>query len=80
VLRGDPSGYGYWVAVTLLTGASVFAVGAVTENRRYGLTRWLRARLSALVGSAAAQSQGQPEYSRGSVQPQEQGVGSGARD
>ncbi len=50
VLRGDNSGYGNWARVTLLVALSIALVGTVTENRRRGLTRWLRARLQALGG------------------------------
>jgi len=45
VLRGDPRGYANWWAVTALMALSVAAVGAVTENRRHGLTLWIRLRL-----------------------------------
>lgn len=37
VLRGDPSGYGYWLATTILMAASVGIVGYFTENKRHGL-------------------------------------------
>lgn len=37
VLRGDPSGYGYWLATTMLMAASVGIVGYFTENKRHGL-------------------------------------------
>lgn len=45
VLRGDPKGYGNWLAVTALTAASVLFVGHFTESRRHGLRTWLLARL-----------------------------------
>ena len=47
VLRGDIRGYGNWVLVTLLVAVSIAVVGTVTENRRRGLTRWIRAQLVA---------------------------------
>lgn len=50
VLRGDPKGYGNWWAVTALTALSIGVIGSVTENRRRGLTRWIRTRLQALAG------------------------------
>ena len=43
VLRGDPKGYRNWALTTVLVALSVAVVGTVTENRRYLLTRWLRA-------------------------------------
>jgi peptidoglycan/LPS O-acetylase OafA/YrhL len=45
VLRGDNRGYGNWMLVTLLVALSIAIVGTVTENRRRGLTRSIRARL-----------------------------------
>jgi peptidoglycan/LPS O-acetylase OafA/YrhL len=57
VLRGDPKGYGNWIAVTCLVAVSVGLVGAATEMRRHVLTRWIRSRLrsikprGALLGS-----------------------------
>jgi peptidoglycan/LPS O-acetylase OafA/YrhL len=45
VLQGDNRGYGNWLRVTLLVAVSVALVGTVTENRRRGLTRWIRANL-----------------------------------
>lgn len=45
VLHGDNRGYGNWVLVTLLVALSIAVVGTVTENRRRGLTQWIRARL-----------------------------------
>ena len=48
VLRGDPSGYGYWWAVTGLTALSVVGVGAVTEHRRQGLRQALQRGLQRL--------------------------------
>ena len=47
VLRGDNRGYGNWLLVTLLVAVSIAVVGTVTENRRRGLTQWIRARLVA---------------------------------
>lgn len=54
VLRGDNRGYANWALVTLLVAASIWLVGAITENRRHGLTRWLRARLVTLPWPMAA--------------------------
>ncbi|MDP3224328.1 MAG: hypothetical protein Q8M96_14450, partial [Rubrivivax sp.] len=53
VLQGDNSGYGNWVLVTLLVAVCVAVVGTVTENRRRGLTRWIKSRLVA-TGSRLA--------------------------
>jgi len=39
VLRGDPSGYGYWLATTVLMAASVGIIGYFTENKRHGLRK-----------------------------------------
>lgn len=50
VLRGDPRGYGNWWAVTALVAVSVVLVGHITENRRRGLTQWIRQRLQGLAG------------------------------
>ena len=56
-MRGDPKGYGNWIAVTCLVAVSVGLVGAATEMRRHVLTRWIRSRLrsikprGALLGS-----------------------------
>lgn len=54
VLRGDPDGLGYWLALTSLTGLSVFAVGHFTENRRQGLRHWIHRHLSGLVSRWAS--------------------------
>ena len=43
VLRGDPSGHGYWWATTALATLSVVVVGQLTEHRRGALRRWLEA-------------------------------------
>ncbi|MGQ5522093.1 acyltransferase family protein [Chitinimonas sp. PSY-7] len=48
VLRGDPSGYGYWAATTVLLVLSVLAVGYFTENKRHALRIWLEAQLRGL--------------------------------
>jgi peptidoglycan/LPS O-acetylase OafA/YrhL len=45
VIRGDASGYAYWWLTTGLVAVSVFAVGTVTENRRYLMKRWLEQHL-----------------------------------
>ncbi|CAN5730475.1 acyltransferase [soil metagenome] len=45
VLRGDPKGYANWWLTTCLVGFSVAVIGAATENRRHGLTRWIRGQL-----------------------------------
>jgi len=45
VIHGDASGYAYWWLTTGLVAVSVFAVGTVTENRRYLLKRWLEQQL-----------------------------------
>jgi peptidoglycan/LPS O-acetylase OafA/YrhL len=42
VVRGDPSGHGFWWIVTGLTAASVVAIGTVTEHRRHPLKRRLQ--------------------------------------
>ena len=54
VLRGDNRGFGNWWVITLLTGLSIAAVGAATENRRHLLTAWIRTKLLWL-GSRRAQ-------------------------
>lgn len=41
VIRGDAAGYSFWWLTTALVAASVFAVGLVTENKRYLMKRWL---------------------------------------
>ena len=46
VLRLDNKGYTAWLLTTLLVAASVGLIGAVTENRRRGLTAWIRRRLT----------------------------------
>ena len=48
LLGGDPKGHGPFLVTTALVALSVWLVGAVTENRRHLLTRWLRQRLLAL--------------------------------
>ena len=42
VLRGDPSGHGYWAFVTAATAVSVVLIGMFTEQRRDGLRRLCR--------------------------------------
>jgi len=46
VLRGDPKGYGNWLAITCLVGLSVALVAVLTEKRRHLLTRWIRQQLT----------------------------------
>lgn len=46
VIRGDPAGYLYWWATTVLVALSVGAIGFVTENKRHLLRRWIESRLS----------------------------------
>lgn len=48
VVRGDPRVWWGWTLVTLLTAASVWAIGVVTEQRRQGLRRWLQTLLERL--------------------------------
>jgi peptidoglycan/LPS O-acetylase OafA/YrhL len=57
VLRWSPDGYAFWLAITLLTGASVWAIGLVTETRRHGLRVWILSLLQR-VGSGSASSPG----------------------
>jgi peptidoglycan/LPS O-acetylase OafA/YrhL len=45
VLRGDPSGHGYWALTTALVAVSVWAIGWATENKRHVFKRWLEQRL-----------------------------------
>ncbi len=52
VLRGDPKGYGSWLATTGLVAVSIVAIGAATETRRHVLTRWIRQRMTALGNSS----------------------------
>lgn len=40
VLRGDPTGYGNWAAITALTVLSVGLIGHFTESRRHRLRAW----------------------------------------
>ena len=48
VVRGNPSGSGYWWAVTALTAGSVIAIGHVTESKRQSLRRWTERHLQRL--------------------------------
>ncbi len=48
VLRGDPNGYGYWLATTALVALSVWLVGLFTENKRHALRAWLLVHLQRL--------------------------------
>jgi peptidoglycan/LPS O-acetylase OafA/YrhL len=50
VLHVDHKGYGGWALTTLLVGLSVWAIGALTETRRHGLTRWIRGALGLIGG------------------------------
>lgn len=45
VVRPDPTGRVGWLAITVLTAASVILVGSYTEKRRHTLRRWLLDRL-----------------------------------
>lgn len=54
VLGGKDRSYGNWVLVTVLVAASIALVGTVTENRRHGLTRWIRAQLARFSASRTA--------------------------
>lgn len=49
VIRGDPSGPGYWLATTVAVLATVMLVGYFTENKRHALRRWLERRLPELA-------------------------------
>lgn len=42
VIRGDPSGYGFWWSITAMVAISVVVVGHFTESRRHGLKRVLQ--------------------------------------
>jgi peptidoglycan/LPS O-acetylase OafA/YrhL len=48
VIRGDAAGYGFWWLTTGLVAASVYAIGLVTENKRYLLKRWVERQLQRL--------------------------------
>ena len=50
VLRGDPAGYGYWLATTGLMAASVGVIGYYTENKRHGLRKRIEKALSGIDG------------------------------
>ena len=41
VIRGDPTGYGYWLLTTTMVALSVGLVGYFTESKRHMLKRWL---------------------------------------
>lgn len=62
VLRGDNRSYLNWWLVTLLVALSVALVGTITENRRRGLTRWIRNLLDRLgkKGEASLRHRRQP--------------------
>lgn len=45
VIRGDPEGYLFWAATTVMVALSVLAVGYLTESRRHLLKRSLEAPL-----------------------------------
>lgn len=45
VLRWNPDGMAFWLAITGLTAISVWAIGQLTETRRHGLRRWILAQL-----------------------------------
>jgi peptidoglycan/LPS O-acetylase OafA/YrhL len=54
VLKGDPSGYGFWWSVTGLMLLSVGVVGLLTENRRQGLKRQVARVLAPYLGGRTA--------------------------
>lgn len=56
VLRWDPQGHLYWMAVTGLTVGSVLFFGHFTESRRHGLRAWILQRLSRWPRAAVARS------------------------
>ena len=41
VIRGDPTGYAYWLLTTTMVALSVGLVGYFTESKRHLLKRWL---------------------------------------
>jgi peptidoglycan/LPS O-acetylase OafA/YrhL len=45
VIRGDPTGPGYWALMTLATAGSVALVGHFTENKRHLLKAWIQRQL-----------------------------------
>lgn len=45
VVRGDPKGYGYWIATTMLVAASVGVIGYYTENKRHLIRKRLEQEL-----------------------------------
>lgn len=54
VLRGDPSGHGYWLATTLLMAVSVGIIGYFTENKRHGLRMCIERALIRINGRLRA--------------------------
>ncbi len=48
VIRGDPSGYGFWWSITAMVAVSVVVVGHFTESRRHVLKRRLQRGLESL--------------------------------
>ena len=46
VIRGNPDNHLYWWIITLMVALSVFAIGYVTENRRYLLRNFVAERLA----------------------------------
>ncbi len=50
VLRGDPSGHGYWLATTALMAASVGIIGYFTENKRHTLRKGIEKALGRIDG------------------------------
>ena len=55
VIRGNPQGWGNWLAITGATALTVAAVGHVTENKRHLLKAQLRRLLLRLGAPRAAQ-------------------------
>lgn len=48
VIRGDPSGPGFWWSVTAMVAISVVVIGHFTESRRHGLKRVLQRTFNAV--------------------------------
>jgi peptidoglycan/LPS O-acetylase OafA/YrhL len=60
VIKGDPSGLGYWWLMTGATVASVGLVGYFTENKRHLLKAWLTRQLSRLSSRPSPSSAPKP--------------------
>ncbi|MDR2839004.1 MAG: acyltransferase [Azonexus sp.] len=54
VLHGNPSGYGYWLATTVLMAISVGLIGYFTENRRRRLCQGIESALCRIAGRLSA--------------------------